>query len=527
MFRVIVADDEERICNLILALVNWQQLGLEVVSVAHNGQEAIDMIKAHRPDILITDIRMPGYDGLTLINKAKAILPQLEIIIISGYAQFDYAQAALRNGVSEYLLKPINREVLNQTLSKMVDALCQRRQEECDIASMQKFHQGASEQLRKKLLLDLLYAQQSLKDRQQLAQMYSFACTSDTFVTFVLQVDYGNTAFTDASKEIVQRKSLDLCAQIKSVCTDAILDYIGGTLIAVVNLPHVQFSALRNRLRSILNQLVAEKNIYGGVDFSLALGPCCEEATQIQASLFTARRVISERLIDGTGRMLEEDVSRSGVLEADYQTRYAQAIVHAIDTLSLVDADKAVNILLEATAYPYVHGWELIEIVRSAAQLLLPSMGLEDGHHLLSAFSKEIENCASIDALFSTLREWQQAQLSKTIARNADRDAQPIRNAKIYIHKHFSSPITLEEVSSAIGFSVNYFSTMFKKETGEGFAKYLIRLRMDEARNLLRETNASVAEVCTRVGYVDVKHFVKTFKAETGLTPGEYRKIYG
>ena len=68
---------------------------------------------------------------------------------------------------------------------------------------------------------------------------------------------------------------------------------------------------------------------------------------------------------------------------------------------------------------------------------------------------------------------------------------------------------------------------MFKKETGEGFAKYLIRLRMDEARNLLRETNASVAEVCTRVGYVDVKHFVKTFKAETGLTPGEYRKIYG
>ena len=104
---------------------------------------------------------------------------------------------------------------------------------------------------------------------------------------------------------------------------------------------------------------------------------------------------------------------------------------------------------------------------------------------------------------------------------------QPIRNAKLYVQKHYAEPLTLESVSTAIGFSVNYFSTLFKKETGEGFNKYLTRIRMNQARSLLRETGVSVAEVCGRVGYCDVKHFSKTFKAETGLTPGEYRKLYG
>ena len=108
-----------------------------------------------------------------------------------------------------------------------------------------------------------------------------------------------------------------------------------------------------------------------------------------------------------------------------------------------------------------------------------------------------------------------------------DRDNQPIRAAKLYIHKHFDQPITLEEVSAAIGFSENYFSTLFKKETGSGFAKYLTHVRMDEARSLLRDTNQSVAEICRQVGYGDLKHFTHTFKAEIGLTPGEYRKLYG
>ena len=105
--------------------------------------------------------------------------------------------------------------------------------------------------------------------------------------------------------------------------------------------------------------------------------------------------------------------------------------------------------------------------------------------------------------------------------------SRPIRMAKQYVMQHFQEPITLEAVCEAAGFSASYFSSLFKKETGEGFAKYLTRVRMEEAKTLLRETNLPVAEICERVGYSDRKHFTHTFHRATGLNPAEYRKMYG
>ena len=109
----------------------------------------------------------------------------------------------------------------------------------------------------------------------------------------------------------------------------------------------------------------------------------------------------------------------------------------------------------------------------------------------------------------------------------ANESARPIRLAKQYVLQHFSEPITLEEVCEAVGFSISYFSALFKKETGEGFAKYLTRIRIDEAKNLLRETSLSVGEIGEKVGYSDRKHFTSNFRKIVGLNPAEYRKLYG
>ena len=117
--KVVIADDEERICQLIQALINWDSLEMEIAGMAHNGIEAFDVVQKVRPDILITDIRMPGLSGLELIEKVKAACPEVEIIIISGYAHFEYAQQAIRFGVGHYLLKPINKAELTETLEKL------------------------------------------------------------------------------------------------------------------------------------------------------------------------------------------------------------------------------------------------------------------------------------------------------------------------------------------------------------------------------------------------------------------------
>jgi two-component system response regulator YesN len=122
MIKVVVADDEIRVCNLICNLVDWASFNMEIVGTAHDGHSAYELIQKEKPDLIITDIRMPGMDGLTLISRTKSICPEADIIIISGYRDFEYAQNAIRYGVNDYLLKPIKRDELENTLLNMKNA---------------------------------------------------------------------------------------------------------------------------------------------------------------------------------------------------------------------------------------------------------------------------------------------------------------------------------------------------------------------------------------------------------------------
>ena len=126
MCRVIIADDEPKVLLLIRNLIQWEELGLELVATANDGISALDLIEELHPDIVITDIRMPGYDGIELIERAKALDSRIDFIIISGYRHFNYAQKAIRFGVEDYLLKPLKALEINQTLRKMTEKYKER-----------------------------------------------------------------------------------------------------------------------------------------------------------------------------------------------------------------------------------------------------------------------------------------------------------------------------------------------------------------------------------------------------------------
>ena len=525
MLRVVIADDEERICQLIQALGDWQRLGVEVAGIAQNGPDALEMVRKLTPDILITDIRMPGCDGLKVLQEARSFAPELEVIVISGYAQFDYAQTAIRFGVGEYLLKPINRDALNHSLGKMVQRCHERRRQEEDLVTLRLNHDDDRQQLRTRMIPDLLAGR---LDADALEHAYHFIATQDAFQIMLLKIDYAKSSFGEPSLAIVRDKIRDVLEPIlTSVCADAVLAFDDATAIGVMNYAGVQQDMLRTQLRNALNQLVAEKSLFGAIEFSLALGVRVNAPGDLEASLIGAQNTLDERITEGTGRLLEGEPGKSGILDMDFQARYTEAMAHAMDVMSADEADNAAAVLEEAAAVPGARGWELLALARMAGLMFVNRLCPENSEETLEAYHQSCTMCTGSAELFETLRVFQREQIALAQQRLRDRDAQPIRNAKLYIRKNYAQPITLEEVSAAIGFSVNYFSTLFKKETGEGFAKYLTRVRMDEARTLLRDTSRSVADICKSVGYGDLKHFTHTFKAETGLTPGEYRKLYG
>ena len=188
MIRVIVADDEYKVCQLICQLIHWDALGMQLVGTASNGIEALQMIEAEKPDLVLTDIRMPGYDGMELLKRARLLNPNMEFIIISGYSHFEYAQTAIRYGVSDYILKPVNEEALNATLQKVRQRYLEHQAEAEENREQKKQQVLDQARLRDTLWMDLEQGQIPA-ELEALNEKYRYHFAEGVFRVFLIQAD--------------------------------------------------------------------------------------------------------------------------------------------------------------------------------------------------------------------------------------------------------------------------------------------------------------------------------------------------
>ena len=601
MLKVIIADDEERVCRLVQMLADWGALGMEVAGTAANGLEALELVERIKPDILITDIRMPGCDGLELIERAKAMSPNLEIALISGYAQFEYAQTAIRLDVGGYILKPIKKAVLTDTLAKLGAKCRERAASSNDAARMLRDSHKSGEILRGRLLEDLLSGQTTGLTPEKLSDEYGFSVSGGVLQAVILKIDCSPELFYSRSIDVIIHNANDIfCSAISGLCGAYIFRFRQSAGYGVLNYSQPNQPKIRRALRECLNSL--EARLPGAVEFSLAIGKAVTCAADLPTSLLDAQAAIAERLVEGTGRLFEGVpvggvpfgvVSVGGVLvrgvpvggvpvggvpvgprfdAARILGKYDRLIELAVSAFSLEEADAAVDELSADLAVDGLsehtsarglsartsadgvsvrtsadgvstgaggtgdvagvagvaglHGHIILDIVTAAGRSFIMRINSPGDQGLTAEFEERCALCSSAGKLTEYLRAFQREQISFLREKLENEAIRPIRVAKQYIAQNYSKPVTLEDVCAAIGFSVSYFSTLFKKETGEGFSRYLSRVRIERAKELLQDTNLSVAEICGQVGYSDIKHFTGTFKKMTNLSPGQFRKIF-
>ena len=214
MLKVIIADDEARVCSLIKMLIDWEGLGLTLSGTAANGVEALELVEQCNPDILITDIRMPGCSGLELIEKAKRLLPQLEIVIISGYAHFEYARNAIQYDVSDYLLKPINQQQLDDTLRKLGERCRARQQMSSEIEELRRSSRENTQRLQNRMLQDLLSGSLRGSDGDILWEKYHFKQETEYVQLVLLQFDYDDTVYSHESLLAAEETAMQICAKL-------------------------------------------------------------------------------------------------------------------------------------------------------------------------------------------------------------------------------------------------------------------------------------------------------------------------
>lgn len=534
MIKVVIADDEQKVCDLILHLVEWEVYDMRVVGIAHNGLEAIEMIREKNPELLITDIRMPGLDGLEMIKMAKEIQSDLKFVIISGYRHFEYAQNAIRHGVRDYLLKPIEEKELAEILKKMQEEYQMQHQQMTYEKQMMLTLKSDGERLRYTYLSDILYSANKYlisADLNIVNEKYHFGFQRGLFQMIAVRIDNLEDN-CKCSQDFLTKK---VRSAMKKYLGDLVIEweiYIeNNQCYGILNYQFYQKEAIRTALKRILDLLQVQEDIFENMKVTIGTGIPVENINMIQLSRKTAVYAVEERLFRGTGKVVDgENIRLTQVENTPLFLNFNRKFKMILENRKLNEVRNLImELKRELLGMDHMTGHEVLQMTKEVAnlyQLYIKDCGMKVEASFFEEFSSFADNCCSIEMLFAHLVKGIQHSLRGIIEEEKQADYRPIRIAKEYIEEHYHESVTLSEVSELVGFNVTYFSSLFKKETGQNFLEYLSGVRIDHAKQQLRESRNNVAVICEGVGYSDVKYFTKIFLKYTGLKPKEYRKLY-
>lgn len=536
MLKVIIADDEIKVCNLIYQLVDWESMGLEVAAIINDGISAFDLIKEIEPDIVITDIRMPGYDGIELIRRTKEILPNVFFIIISGYNQFEYAQNAIRYGVENYLLKPIKKIELINTLAKIIEKNSQVKSDFNEKKELKTMLRSSVEKAKKNLLTEILFNPLGTivnNDIDSINKEYYSNFKTGFFTIAVIRPFLETGEENEEMISLLLTKIQSMVKQkLEPICIELITVIWQEQIICLINTDDPKLKTIIKQLNKMKIDIANLKDIFQKANIIIGFGEVTDNLNKIYSNIEKAQTAILSRFAQSNAYIINyEDRTESKLEPIDIiDTSLKDRLLSYFETLDknkLFDELARLKMVFEKNAKDskliYRCYTELIDIIIFGLKTHLNRDSLHDA----SWFRKQFNRFYTLNDMFDWIKDWIDDEFEKFSELKKNRDNKPIRLAKQYIHENYNKSISLDDVSSMLGFNSAYFSTMFKKETGENFIDYLIKIRINNAKHLLLQSNLNVDGIATAVGYSDTKYFTKLFRKKTGLSPSEFKKLYG
>lgn len=536
MLKVIIVDDEIKVCKLILHLIDWESMGLEVVAIVNDGEKALTTINEIRPNIVITDIRMPGFDGIELIRRTLELQDDIYFIIISGYSQFEYAQNAIKFGVEDYLLKPIKKKELTNTLAKIIEKHKTIQSDHTERTQLQTMLRSSGEKAKKNFLAEILFNTAGSLDDYGIDVINKeyYSHFNDGFFTVAVIRPFLEPV--DDSGEMMSLLLTKIHGMVKEKlepkCIELITIQWEEQIVCLINTEDPELTSIKKQLNKMKIDIANLKDIFQQVNVIVGIGEVTNHLQNVYSNVEKAEMAILSRFTNVGSYIMEyrDTLSSIGKVEDIITLSLKDRLLSSFETLSLDKVMNELNGIKNIIVLDSYHGRiiyncyiELIDILLFGAKNYLNRDNLPD----TTWFRKQFKHFYAVEDVFCFLQEWIKEEFNRYLEIKKNRDNKPIRQAKKYINENYNKSINLEEISSIIGFNPAYFSSMFKKETGENFMDYVIKIRIQNAKHLLLQTNLSVEDIAEAVGYSDTKYFTKLFKKITKLNPTEFRKLYG
>lgn len=534
MLKVLIADDEKKVCQLIVNLIDWEALGFEISGVVNDGISAYRFIQENTVNLMITDIRMPGCDGMELIQKAKVLYPNMHIVIISGYSQFDYAQNAIRYGVEDYLLKPIRKKDLTATLKKILDRYTEEVRDARKWQDVQKKLEENVEKVKRSLLEDLLKRPEKFGGFfvcEKINAEYHYHFIEEYYQTLLVKIIPVKRKEDADTRRLLLQKGVELLQEsLQNVCNETVFNIIDGEIYGLFNGTEEELEKARRRLKKVKLDIIRLQDMFDEVSVYLALGKCIDGIQQVLLSFDDARAAMEGRFYFADDFLLRREKTEKIDSAKNYiDNTFKKRFLNYIEIMDIDNIRKELELICEALKKSEAKdGAAVSDVYRDILTLFYfgvhsCNISIPDQY---AELQRNLELFGSIEEAVNYLTEYIVNSLMHWIAEKRYVEARPIRIAKRYISDNYYKPLTLEIVSKEIGFNATYFSSMFKKETEMNFSEYLKKIRIENAKTLLLNTENTVEDISYAVGYSDIKYFSRLFKKLTGVTPTEFRKLY-
>ncbi len=523
MYKVLLVDDEEHDLEGLRRLVPWSEAGMEVAGAFNTPGAAIKFAAEHHVDVLVSDIKMPRMSGLDMARHILEFLPNVKIVFVSGYADFHYAQNAIKINACGYVLKPVDEDELLALLQSV----------RCDLDSseeqsrVQSAVQELVPQMKNETLLKWLEGAGSLDSLQPLLNRYGIDSADRSRCAVVIEIDDVAWKLNRANEterllvlDAIQKRVLDTVQrdQIGYFCR--INDY----QVAIISEEEDRGLLVRQ-----LEKLVEEVRRHEPLSITAGLGKEQSRSEKLAVSYKQAREALASKVFMGKSRVIEQlQLAEEESRHARHFDKIMDDLLHAMVQYELVRIDDCLIELFamvrpirdKAKAYQFV-----LHIV-SKLDLYLHKMN-ENMHAILGW---ENEN---LDALFhletvEDMRSWLRRRMFEISEhfhnRKSKRHYKLMQDIDKYVEERLSGELMLRDVAQAFAFSPGYFSALFKEEMGVTFSDYMTGKRMRKAGELLGDRALSIAEVAERVGYRNMTHFHRQFRDFFGMKPGQYRK---
>ena len=535
MYKVLIIDDESIIRKGIKNIVNWKQLDCEVCADASDGIEGIELIKKYLPEIIITDIRMPGMDGLSMIKQVKGIVPYSKIIILTGYRDFDYVQEAIKFGAFDFLLKPSKIEELTAVLTRAVNEINDQKVRHMEIDRFKVLFEQSIPVLREKLLYDIIYGLNT-NEYEITEKMKLFNISIKNFVLVVMENDYDEKSNSSQyDKHLYQFGIVNSFEEIFAEKYEVLSIMLNSSRVGFIIQKPDRIPLDIEEVSEKCSYLQEVINNGFGFTVTIAVSSGGISAMELPEKLKECLGSLEYKSYMGTNSIIQYSDLNSFFRYEDYSTldKYQKQLLESIKSgneglVKVTTQNIARYVTTNKININYMKNFyyttlSSINNIRISVSAIEVDKRHEEGRDIASLL-KLIEKSESAEELNSLLEDVAVRIAEKVNNFNNKSIKLILRKAIDYIQEHYSEQVTLNEVAENIYVSTFYISRMFKKELGKSFVDYLNDVRIEKSKELLKDIKYKTYEVAEIVGISDPHYFSKLFKKYSGMTPSEYRE---